>query len=229
MMKSINKKIIISLITLTMCSCAQKENSYSNEETIEIKGTIGTKTIEENGVEKDINVLIPTNPIIIDNKTINEIEIDYDKTLKDDYNVTIKGKINNDTELSSNEYSIIVEDVDDVSSLTNTYHHNDFSMTIPTSIIKLCSIEKTEKGFIVYSRSNKAYGGEVFTIEALTKEEFNEVRKDNTKYVERVTSNNEKTIVMEFPTTTEYDAAYAEEYEQIGNSINQIKNNIKQK
>ena len=51
-MKSINKKIILSLITLTMCSCAQKENSYKNNETIEIKGTIGTKTIEEDGVEK---------------------------------------------------------------------------------------------------------------------------------------------------------------------------------
>ena len=114
------------------------------------------------------------------------------------------------------------------SSLTNTYHHTDFSMTIPTSIIKLCSIEKTEKGFIVYSRSNKEYGGEVFTVESLTKSEFNEVRKDQTKYVERITSNNEKTIVMEFPTTTEYDPAYADEYETIGNSINQIKNNIKQ-
>lgn len=228
-MKSINKKIILSLITLTMCSCAQKENSYSNDETIEIKGTIGTKTIEEDGVEKEINVLIPINPIIIDNKTINEIEIDYDKTLKDDYNVTIKGKINDDTTLDSNDYSIIVEDVDDVSSLTNTYHHKDFSMTIPTSIIKLCSIEKTDKGFIVYSRSNKEYGGEVFTVESLTKSEFNEIRKDKTKYVERITSNSEKTIVMEFPTSTEFDQAYAEEYETIGNSINQIKNNIKQK
>ena len=107
---------------------------------IEIKGTIGTRTIEEDGVEKEINILIPTNPIIIDNKTIEEIEIDYDKTLKDDYNVTIKGKINNDTELSSNDYSIIVEDVDDVSSLTNTYHHSDFSMTIPTSIIPINTI-----------------------------------------------------------------------------------------
>ena len=143
--------------------------------------------------------------------------------------MVIKGKINNNTELSSNDYSIIVEDVDDVSSLTNTYHHSDFSMTIPTSIIKLCSIEKTEKGFIVYSRSNKEYGGEVFTVEALTKSEFNEIRKDNTKYIEKITSNNEKTIVMEFPTTTEYGDEFAEEYETIGNSITQIKNNIKQK
>ena len=44
-----------------------------NDETIEIKGTIGTKTIEEDGVEKEINVLIPINPIIIDNKTIGII------------------------------------------------------------------------------------------------------------------------------------------------------------
>lgn len=228
-MKKVVKKILIVLVMLTICACAQKENSYNNKESIEVKGTIGTKTINEDGVEKEINVLIPDDPIIIDNKTIEEIEIDYDKSLKNNYMVTIKGIINDATIIDSNDYSIVVEDVDDVSSLTNTYHHNDFSMTIPTSIIKLCSIEKTEKGFIIYSRSNKEYGGEVFTIESLTKEEFNEIRKDTTKYVERITSNNEKTIVMEFPTTTEYDEAYAEEYETIGNSINQIKNNIKQK
>ena len=34
---------------------------------------------------------------------------------------------------------------------------------------------------------------------------------------------------MEFPTTTEYSDEFADEYELIGNSINQIKNNIKQK
>ena len=227
-MKSVNKKIIISLAILTMCSCAQKENSYKTDEEIEIKGTISSKVIVEDGVEKEINVLIPTNPIIVDNKTIKEIEIDYDKSLKDDYKVTIKGKIQ-DIALGNSDYSIAVKDIDDVSSLTNTYHHEDFSMTIPSSIIKYCSIEKTERGFVVYSRSNKEYGGEVFTIESLTKEQFNEIRNDETKYIERITSNSKKTIVMEFPTTTEYSDEFADEYELIGNSINQIKNNIKQK
>ena len=227
-MKSVNKKIIISLAILTMCSCAQKENSYKTDEEIEIKGTISSKTIIEDGIEKEINVLIPTNPIIVDNKTIKEIEIDYDKSLKDDYKVTIKGKIQ-DIALGNSDYSIAVKDIDDVSSLTNTYHHEDFSMTIPSSIIKYCSIEKTERGFVVYSRSNKEYGGEVFTIESLTKEQFNEIRNDETKYIERITSNSKKTIVMEFPTTTEYSDEFADEYELIGNSINQIKNNIKQK
>ena len=130
---------------------------------------------------------------------------------------------------SFSPYDLFLLRVDDVSSLTNTYHHDDFSMTIPTSIIKLCSIEKTEKGFIVYSRSNKEYGGEVFTVESVTKAEFNDLREDKSKYIERITSNNKKTIVMEFPTTTEFSEEFAEEYETIGNSINQIKNNIKQK
>ena len=34
---------------------------------------------------------------------------------------------------------------------------------------------------------------------------------------------------MTFPTTTEYSDENKEEYEIIGNSINKIKNNIKQK
>lgn len=227
-MKSVSKKIIVSLAVLTMCSCAQKENSYKTDEEIEIKGTISSKTIIEDGVEKEINVLIPTNPIIVDNKTVKEIEIDYDKSLKDDYDVTIKGTLQ-DIAKGNNDFSIAVEDIDDVSSLTNTYHHEDFSMTIPSSIIKYCSIEKTECGFIVYSRSNKPYGGEVFTVEALTKDEFNELKKDETKYIERITSNSKKTVVIEFPTTTEYSDEFAEEYETIGNAINQVKNNIKQK
>lgn len=229
-MKSVMRKIIISLVLLSMCSCAQKENSYATNEEIEIKGTISTKKVTENGVEREINVLIPDEPIIVDNKTVKEIEIDYDKSLKDDYDITIKGIIKGEALLDGNDFSLSVDDVEDVASHTNTYHHDDFSMTIPSSIIKLCSIEKIEKGFIVYSRSNKEYGGKVFTIESLTKEEFNIMKKDETKYIERITSNHDKTIVIEFPTTgQEYSDEFIDEYEAIGNSVNQIKNNIKQK
>lgn len=228
-MKSVRKKIIFGLMILTLCSCAQKENSYESDDQIEIKGKIVSKTITEDGIEKVINVLIPTKPIIVDNETVTEIEIDYDKNLKDNYNVTIKGILKDSALTKDTDFSISVNDIDDVSSLTNTYHYDDFSMTIPTSIIKLCSIEKTEKGFIVYSRSNKEYGGEVFTVESVTKNEFNDLREDKSKYIERITSNSKKTIVMEFPTTTEFSEEFAEEYETIGNSINQIKNNIKQK
>ena len=54
--------------------------------------------------------------------------------------------------------------------------------------------------------------------------------EDETKYIERITSNHEKTIVIEFPTTeAEYSDEFIDEYEAIGNSINQIKNNVKQK
>lgn len=228
-MKKVIKRTILSLALLSACACTQKENSYKTNEEVEIKGVISSKTIIEDGIQKEINVIVPSSPIIIDNKNVAEIEINYDKNIKDDSDVTVKGIITKDTTLEDVKYSITVDDIDDPMVLANTYHHDDFSMTIPSSIIKYCSIEKIENGFIIYSRSNKEVGGEVFRVISLTKSEFNEITKKQERYIERVTSNSKKTIIMTFPTTTEYSDENKEEYEIIGNSINKIKNNIKQK
>ena len=228
-MKKIIKRTILSLAILSLCACTQKENSYKIDDEVEIKGTISSKTIVEDGISREINVITPSNPIIIDNKNISEIEISYDKSIKDQKEVTIKGIITGDTLLEDLKYAIEVNDIEDPMVLANTYHHDDFSMTIPTSIIEYCSIEKIDNGFIVYSRSNKDVGGEVFTVISLTKDEFNDMVKKDEKYIERVTSNSKKTIIMTFPTTTEYSDEFKDEYELIGNSINKVKNNIKQK
>lgn len=228
-MNKIIKRIFLSLAIISLCACTQKENSYKVNEEVEIKGTISSKTIIEDGISREINIIIPSSPIIIDNKNISEIEISYDKTIKEEKDVTIKGIITDETLLEDTKYAIEISDIEDPMVLANTYHHDDFSMTIPTSIIEYCSIEKIENGFIVYSRSNKDVGGEVFSVISITKEEFNNMVKKQEKYIERVTSNSKKTIIMTFPTTTEYSEENAKEYELIGNSINKVKNNIKQK
>lgn len=228
-MKTMTKKTILSLAIISLCACTQKDNSYQVNDEVEIKGTISSKTIIEDGISREINIIIPSNPIIIDNKNITEIEISYDKNIKEEEDVTIKGIITKDTLLDDTKYAIEINDIEDPMVLANTYHHDDFSMTIPTSIIKYCSIEKIENGFKVYSRSNKDVGGEVFSVISITKAEFNDMVKKQEKYIERVTSNSKKTIIMTFPTTNEYSEEFKEEYELIGNSINKIKNNIKQK
>lgn len=228
-MKKIIKSTILSLAMLSLCACTQKENSYKLNDEVEIKGKISSKTIVEDGISREINVITPSSPIIIDNKNITEIEISYDKSIKDENEVTIKGIITEDTLLEDSKYAIEISDIEDPMVLANTYHHDDFSMTIPTSIIEYCSIEKIENGFIIYSRSNKNVGGEVFRVISLSKEDFNAMLKNQEQYIERVTSNSKKTIIMTFPTTTEYSDEFKDEYELIGNSINKVKNNIKQK
>ena len=160
-------------------------------------------------------------------KTSN-INIRVDKELKENSEVSITGKITTDgKKYLSEEYIFNMEDIKDPTTYVNTFTHPDFSMTIPASIIKKCTIKEIENGFIVYSTANLNSGGEVFRVISITNQEFKKLSKDNNVNMEKVDSNKTNTIIIQYPLTNEYSEEFKDDYEEICDAINTIKENIR--
>ena len=227
-MKKFKKIAALIIMTLILTNCG-KEKLKLNEE-IELSGTVTIKEITENNEQKKISILNLDKPFIIDGNTINKIELDYDKDIKNNSELTIKGVLKNNEDSSSDlAYSFSVEDISDILSYINTFSNDEFSMTIPAELIKISTIEKIENGFIVYSTANMKNGGEVFRIISVSNDEFKVLNKNENSYIEKITSSKEKTVIIKYPTTEEYSDEYFSDYEKIANQINIIKNNVRLK
>lgn len=227
-MKKFKRIITLLAMTLLLTNCG-KEKLELNQE-IELTGTVSIKEVTENDETKKVSILNLDEPVIIDGNTIHKIELDYDKDLKNNSELTIKGvlKSNDDSNLDL-DYSFVVEDISDILSYVNTFSNDEFSMTIPAELIKISTIEKIDNGFIVYSTANMKNGGEVFRIISVTNEEFKTMNKNENNYIEKITSSKERTVIIKYPTTEEYSEENFADYEKIANQINIIKNNVRLK
>lgn len=220
-MKKSKKIYILLIMIIFITACSKEEYKVSDE--INVTGTITNNKTIEDGEYISKSVLNLDKPIVVNGKSVTQVEIDYDKDLKDNSKVTISGTISNSDTTS---YGIEVKDINEPEAYVNTFNSENFSVTIPTSLIKLCTIEKIDKGFIVYSSSNMDKGGEVFKIVSVTNKKFQELQSNESAYIEKIKSNQTNTIIIMYPTTTEYNDNNFEEYETIANSINEIKNNV---
>lgn len=226
-MKKFKRIITLLVMALLLTNCG-KEKLEVNQE-VELTGIVTTKEVTENDKTKKISVLTLEEPVVIDGKTIHKIELDYDKDLKNNSELTIKGTLKNNSDSAELDYSFAVDDIDDILSYINTFSNDEFSMTIPAELIKISTIERIDNGFIVYSTSNMKNGGEVFRIIAVTNSEFKTLNKNENSYIEKITSTNEKTVIIQYPTTIEYGEDTFEDYEKIASQINIIKNNVRLK
>ena len=208
------KYIIVLLILLLLTGC--KKETYSTNETAKLEGTIS--------YEETKTYLTLDKPIIIDNKEVNKIEIEYDKDLKENTKTTIEGTIKE----NNGSYSIEVDDIDNLLSYINKYSNDIFTFTIPTDIVKITTVEQTETGFIIYSTNNMNNGGKVLEIKYLTNTEYKKLNNKK-QVIDRITSNEKYTIIAIFPTTTEYSKEYAKDYETISDHIKTIEKSIKLK
>ena len=215
-MNKIKRLLTILAFSLLLTGCGKETFKTSDEASL--SGTIVLKEIDK----KPVSVLKLDEPIIIDDKEVSEIEIDYNKELKESSKVTINGKIEKD----NNNYAIIVSDVDNILSYVNKYSNDVFSFTIPTEIIKICNVEKIDNGFIIYSSSNKDVGGEVMRIVYLTTDEYAKLRDSDNYDVEKIKSNKKYTIALITPTTTQYKEEFLNEYEQINDHTGEIEKSV---
>ena len=199
--------LLICVILLSGCS----NKVYKDNDNAKLTGTITTKD--------DKQYLTLDNPIVIGDDTYNKIEIDYDKDLKDDYKVTIEGTINNN--------SLKVDNIKDEKAYVNSYSNKVFKFTIPTDIVKLVTVKEIDNGFTIYSTNNMDNGGEVISIKVVSNSEYKKLSQNNKDIIERVNSNNDNTIIMIYPKTTEYSDKYAKEYTTIAEEINLIKKSIR--
>ncbi len=206
--------ILAFLLLLTGCG----KDRYKTADEASLTGTIVLKEIDS----RETSFLKLDEPVIIDNKEVTEVEIYYNKELKDSSKVTINGKI----EKNNNDYTIIVNDVDNILSYVNKYSNDVFSFTIPTDIIKVCNVEKIDNGFIIYSSSNKEAGGEVMRLIYVSPSEYAKLRDSDNYDVQKIKSNKKYTIALISPTTTQYKEEFLDEYEQINNHSNEIKESV---
>lgn len=228
-MKKLKRLIIILFILFAVCNCAKKEN-YVTDKEVTLKGKITTSQIIKDNETFNINILELDEPIIIDGEEIKKIEISHDKELKDNTEVSIIGKITTDgKKYLSEEYIFDVKDITDPTSYVNTFSNSKLSITIPSALIKKCTIKEIENGFVVYSTSNLENGGEVFRVISLTNQEFKKLSKDNNINMEKVDSDKNNTVIIQYPLTNEYSEDFKDEYEEICDAINTIKDNIRLK
>ena len=215
-MNKIKRLLTILAFSLLLTGCGKEQFKTSDEASL--TGTIVLKEIDQ----KEVSVLKLDEPVIIDNQEVSEIEIAYSKELKESSKVTINGKI----EKSNDKYSIIVSDVDNILSYVNKYSNDVFSFTIPTDIIKICTVEKIDNGFVIYSTANKEAGGEVMRIVYVTPNEYSRLRDSSNYDVQKIKSNRKYTIALITPTTTQYKDEFLDEYEQINDHTNEIEKSV---
>ena len=225
-MKKIKTTIAFIIMAFLITSCTTGEKVKLNETTT-LKGTISTSEITKDNETKKINILTLDEPIIIDGTSVNKIEIDYDKDLKDNTETSITGTIKSNNDGDSNvKYSLEVNDIENAFSYINTFSNNKFSVTIPAELMKIVTIKKVDDTIIIYSSNNIEAGGEACRFTALDNASFRKLTKEKSSY-EKVKSNKDLTIIVEYPTDNEYTEKYFNEYEQIMNSLGAIKNSVR--
>ena len=182
--------IIFTFIILILTGC-NKSEKYETEKTTTLKGKIVTNTITKDGKTENISILELEKEITIDGVKTDKIEIDYDKTLKNDTETTITGILKENDGSTNLKYSIEVDSVDNILSYINTFSNDIFSMAIPAKLMKTVTIKEIDNGFIIFSSSNK----ETFKIVALTNDEYKKLSSNDFNF-EKIKSNKEYTVVL---------------------------------
>jgi hypothetical protein len=227
-MKKFKRIVTLLVIALLLTNCGEEKIELNKE--IELTGKVTTKEVVENDEVKKISIFTLEEPVIINGEKIHKIELDYDKDLKNNSEITIKGILKGNKDSNSElNYSFSVDEIDDILSYINTFSNDEFSMTIPADLIKISTVEKIENGFIVYSTANMENGGEVFRIISVSNAEFKKLNNNEKSYIEKITSTKEKTVIIQYPTTIEYSEESFGDYEKIASQINIIKNNVRLK
>lgn len=227
-MKRLKRILSLVAISLLLTNCGKEKLELNKQVTL--TGTVTVKEIKKDDTTTKVSILNLDEPVIIDGDTIHKIELDSDKEIKNNSEITITGtlKSNSDSDIDL-DYSFEVLDVDDILSYINTFTNEDFSMTIPAEIIKLCTVKQIDNGFVVYSTSNLEMGGEVFRIISVTNEEFKILNKNENKYIEKITSTKEKTIIIQYPNENVEEYKNFKDYETIVKKITTIKDNVRLK
>lgn len=225
-MKKLKKIIVFASIFMFLTGC--QNNKFKINEEVTLTGKITNSEIIKDNEKRKVSILNLDEPIIINGTKIKKIELDSEQDLKDNSEITIKGiiKDNNGSEADL-AYSFSVLEVDDLLSYINNFSNDDFSMTIPTNIIKTCYISRIDNGFIIYSSKEKTVENEVFRIISLSNEDYNEIKDENNRSIEKVKSNKEKTIIILYNNEMEISDENMQNFDNIIKGIDNIKNTVK--
>ncbi len=221
-MKKFKRIITLILMTLLLTNCGKEKLSLNEEVTL--KGRITHQEVTENNSTKKISVLTLDEPIVIDGDLVRKIELEYDKDLKTDTDITISGKIKNNSG-STYDYLFSASDIDDILSYVNTFSNDDFSITIPTDLIKEVIVNKIDNGFAIYLEHNDIKY-EIFKAIAVTNDEYQNIKES--KEIEVATKKDNKRVLIVY-SEAETPDELSDTVEKIYKSIPKIKGNIRMK
>lgn len=223
-MKNLKKIIYLCLMTIILTGCLANELELNKK--VDLKGIIETNEITKDNQTYKVSILHLEEPIIIEGNKINQIAIDYNKLLQNDIETTISGEIiTNENPNLDLQYSIKVNNIDNILSYINTFTNKDFSVTIPLDIIKICNISNIENGFTISLADQNDDLIELFRIISVSNNEFKEIRENESLKIEKITSNKEKTIILLYSKEDYKNSSY-ENYNQIISNINKIKDTV---
>lgn len=189
-MKKFRRIITLLLMTLLLTNCGKEKLSLNEEVTL--TGRITHQQITENDTMKMISVLTLEEPVVIDGEIVRKIELEYDKDLKTDTDITITGTIKDNGD-STYDYLFSASSINDILSYVNTFSNEDFSITIPVELMKELFVEKIDNGYKVsIEYKDKKY--EVFRAISVTKAEYNNIKNDSS--IEVAKSNDTKKIII---------------------------------
>lgn len=223
-MKNLKKIIYLCLMTIILTGCLANELELNKK--VDLKGIIETNEITKDNQTYKVSILHLEEPIIIEGNKINQIAIDYNKLLQNDIETTISGEIiTNENPNLDLQYSIKVNNIDNILSYINTFTNKDFSVTIPLDIIKICNISNIENGFTISLADQNDDLVELFRIISVSNNEFKEIRENESLKIKKITSNKEKTIILLYSKEDYKNSSY-ENYNQIISDINKIKDTV---
>lgn len=222
-MKKFKRIITLILMTLILTNCGKEKLSLNEEVTL--KGRITHQEVTENNSKKMISVLTLDEPVVIDGDLVRKIELEYDKDLKTDIDITITGTIKNNGDSTYN-YLFSANDIDDILSYVNTFSNEDFRMTIPTSIIKDVVVKKIDKGYSV-SIENDNDKVEVFQAISVTKLEYELLNKEEVELEIADTKGDKKVVIIYSSEDVPDDLL--DTLEDVNKQIPTIKGNIRLK
>ena len=191
-MKKLKRIITLVLMTLLLANCGKEKLSLNEEVTL--KGRITHQEVTENNSIKKISVLTLDEPIIIDGDLVRKIELEYDKDLKTDTDITITGTIKDNGDSTYN-YLFSANSINDILSFVNTFSNDTFSMTIPTSIIKDVSVKKIDNGYTV-SIDDNGNKIEIFQVVSMSKTEYEVLKADESIDFEVADSKGDKKVLI---------------------------------
>ena len=223
-MKKFKRIITLIIMTLILTNCGKEKLSLNEEVTL--KGRITHQEVTENNSTKKISVLTLDEPIVIDGDLVRKIELDYDKDLKTDTDITITGVIKNNGDSTYN-YLFSANDIDDILSFVNTFNNGTFSMTIPTNIIKDVIVNKIEEGYAVYL-DNDGEKVEIFQVIAVSQLEYEELKNDDEIELEVAHSKGDKKVLIVY-STEEVPDKLLDTLEDVNKQMPTIKGNIRLK
>lgn len=223
-MKKIKRIITLILLTLILTNCGKEKMSLNEEVTL--KGRISHQEVIENNSTKKISVLTLDEPIVIDGDLVRKIELEYDKDLKTDTDITITGVIK-DNGNSTYNYLFSANGIDDILSFVNTFNNGTFSMTIPTTIIKDVIVNKIEGGYAVYL-DNNGKKLEIFQVIAVSKTEYETLKNEDELEYEVVHSKGDKKVIIIY-SPEEVPDNLIDILEDINKEMPTIKGNIRLK